>query len=49
MRLPSMLARPAFLSAMLAAISAISTVSAQQPRPARPAAKTRPPPVGRSK
>ena len=34
MRLPSMLARPAFLSAMLAAISAISTVSAQQP--ARP-------------
>ena len=37
MRLPSMLARPAFLSAMLAAISAISTVSAQQPRPARPA------------
>jgi len=32
-----MLARPAFLSAMLAAISAISTVSAQQPRPARPA------------
>ena len=36
MRLPSMLARPAFLSAMLAAISAISTVSAQQPRPARP-------------
>jgi dienelactone hydrolase len=37
MRLPSMLARPAFLSAMLAAISAVSTVSAQQPRPARPA------------
>jgi len=37
MRLPSMLARPAFLSAMLAAISVISTVSAQQPRPARPA------------
>jgi dipeptidyl aminopeptidase/acylaminoacyl peptidase len=34
MRLPSMLARPAFLSAMLAAISAISTMSAQQP--ARP-------------
>ena len=34
MRLPSMLARPAFLSAMLAATSAISTMSAQQP--ARP-------------